>query len=71
MTRHKLDTRVKMLQVILVTMSLKTVLCQDVLVTVQGKLRRESHEGYNSYAGIPYASVSRADDRFKARFSFL
>lgn len=72
MTTYKLDTRVKMSQVALVMMSLNTILChQDIVVTVQGKLRGESHEGYTSYAGIPYASVSGTDGSFKAGFVFF
>lgn len=72
MTSLKFDTLVRMQQMILVIMSLKTLLShQEVVITVQGKLRRESHEGYNSYAGIPYASVSGDDGIFKVRFCFF
>ncbi|KAG6442070.1 hypothetical protein O3G_MSEX002100 [Manduca sexta] len=37
----------------------------DVLVTVQGMLRGEEHDGYTSYTGIPYATVPRNNGRFK------
>lgn len=72
MMTHKLVTRAKISQVALILMSLNTILCyQDVVVTVQGKLRGDYHKGYISYAGIPYASVSGADGKFKAGFVFF
>ncbi|KAJ0173411.1 hypothetical protein K1T71_010560 [Dendrolimus kikuchii] len=39
---------------------------QNVISTAQGSLRGVTHEGYVSYNGIPYASASDREGRFKA-----
>lgn len=42
-----------------------TVKPKNVVVTAQGKLRGEAHDGYVSYTGIPYAAVTENAGRFK------
>ncbi|KAL0868813.1 hypothetical protein ABMA27_007177 [Loxostege sticticalis] len=38
---------------------------QAEVITAQGRIRGETHQGYVSYNGIPYASVNNTTGRFK------
>lgn len=40
---------------------------QAEVITAQGRIRGETHQGYVSYNGIPYASVNNTTGRFKVR----
>lgn len=43
---------------------------QNVIGTAQGELSGEDHDGYVSYRGIPYATVTAVDGKFKASLVF-
>lgn len=42
---------------------------QNVISIAQGKIRGVQRDGYVSYLGIPYASISGANGRFKVNIS--
>lgn len=43
---------------------------QNVISIAQGKIRGMLRDGYVSYLGIPYASISGVNGRFKVNIHF-
>ncbi|KAJ2944716.1 hypothetical protein O0L34_g4074 [Tuta absoluta] len=50
---------------LMVLLYLEVVVSEDIVLTVQGSLRGVSNDGYTSYLGIPYATISGDEGTFK------
>lgn len=54
-------------KIVILLMSLRSVYSQEVVVTVQGRLRGEVNDGYVSFNSIPYATINEDAGKFKVR----